>query len=46
MNLLGRITATLSDLIKGIQSGKVQDYALYFFSGIAGLVLVFIYLWK
>jgi NADH-quinone oxidoreductase subunit L len=46
MNLLGRITATLSDLIKGIQSGKVQDYALYFFGGIAGLVLVFIYLWK
>lgn len=46
MNLLGRITATLSDLIKCIQSGKVQDYALYFFGGIAGLVLVFIYLWK
>lgn len=46
MNLLGRITARLSDLIKGIQSGKVQDYALYFFGGIAGLVLVFIYLWK
>jgi len=46
MNLLGRITASLSNLIKGIQSGKVQDYALYFFGGIAGLVLVFIYLWK
>ncbi len=46
MNLLGKITAKLSELIKGIQSGKVQDYALYFFGGIAGLVLVFIYLWK
>jgi NADH-quinone oxidoreductase subunit L len=46
INLLGRITTKFSELIKGIQSGKVQDYALYFFGGIAGLVLVFIYLWK
>jgi NADH-quinone oxidoreductase subunit L len=46
MNLLATITARLSELIKGFQSGKVQDYALYFFGGITGLVIVFIYLWK
>jgi NADH-quinone oxidoreductase subunit L len=46
MNLLAKITDSLSDLIKGFQSGKVQDYALYFFGGIAGLIIAFIYLWK
>lgn len=46
INLLAKITASLSELIKGYQSGKVQDYALYFFGGIAGLVIAFIYLWK
>jgi NADH-quinone oxidoreductase subunit L len=46
MNLLATLTARLSELIKGFQSGKVQDYALYFFGGFTGLVIVFIYLWK
>jgi NADH-quinone oxidoreductase subunit L len=46
MNLLATITAKISELIKGLQSGKVQNYALYFFSGIIGLALLFIYLWK
>lgn len=46
MNLLAKITGYLSDMIKGYQSGKVQDYALYFFGGVAGLVIAFIYLWK
>lgn len=46
MNLLAKLTASLSELIKGYQSGKVQDYALYFFGGIAGLIIAFIYLWK
>jgi NADH-quinone oxidoreductase subunit L len=46
MNLLAKLTAGLSELIKGFQSGKVQDYALYFFGGIAGLIIAFIYLWK
>ncbi len=39
-------TAKISSLIKGIQSGKVQNYALYFFAGIISLAIVFIYLWK
>jgi NADH-quinone oxidoreductase subunit L len=46
MNLLAAITAKISALIKGLQSGKVQHYALYFFAGIAGLAVLFIYLWK
>jgi NADH-quinone oxidoreductase subunit L len=39
-------TAGLARLIKSIQSGKVQSYALYFFAGIAGLAVMVIYLWK
>ena len=46
MNGLGYITTTTSNMVKGIQSGRVQNYALYFFSGIAGLAILFIYLWK
>jgi NADH-quinone oxidoreductase subunit L len=46
MNGLAYITATTSNMIKGIQSGRVQNYALYFFSGIAGLAILFISLWK
>jgi NADH-quinone oxidoreductase subunit L len=46
MNLLATITAKISVLIKGLQSGRVQNYALYFFGGIAGLAVLFIYLWK
>ncbi len=44
MNLLATITGRISEFIKGFQSGKVQNYALYFFAGIIGLAVVFIYL--
>lgn len=46
MNLLASVTAAIASLIKGLQSGKVQNYALFFFSGISLLAVVFIYLWK
>ncbi len=46
MNLLASITAKISEMIKGLQTGKVQNYALYFFGGIVGLAVLFIYLWK
>ncbi len=46
MNLLATTTAKISALIKGLQSGKVQNYALYFFGGIIGLAILFIYLLK
>lgn len=46
MNLLANTTAKISDLIKGLQSGKLQIYALYFFGGIVGLAVLFIYFLK
>lgn len=46
MNEMARATAGISTAFKGIQSGKVQGYALYFFGGILTLAIIFIYLWK
>ena len=46
MNGIANTTATISGWIKGIQSGKVQSYAIYFFGGIVALTIVFLYLWK
>ena len=46
MNGIASTTAGISSAIKGIQSGKVQGYALYFFGGVLTLVVIFIYLWK
>lgn len=46
MNLLAMITATFAEMIKGIQSGRVQSYAMYFFGGIAGIAVLIIYYWK
>ncbi|HLX66111.1 MAG TPA: hypothetical protein VKR41_03920, partial [Puia sp.] len=45
MNGLATVTARMSAAIKGVQSGKVQDYTLYFFVGIAGLAVIFIYIY-
>ena len=45
VNLLGSATAKISELIRGLQSGKVQSYAAYFFAGVIGFVLLFVYLW-
>jgi NADH-quinone oxidoreductase subunit L len=46
MNGIANSTASVSGFIKGIQSGKVQSYAIYFFGGIVALAIVFLYLWK
>lgn len=45
MNGIGNKTVLISQKIKGIQSGKVQDYAFAFVVGIVVIALVFIYLW-
>ena len=45
MNLLARITAKISELIRGFQSGKIQHYTIYFFAGIIGLTVIFVYWW-
>ena len=46
MNLLASATGNFSSAIKGLQSGRVQSYAVYFFGGIIGMAAVFIYWWK
>ena len=46
MNGIANTTAAVSGWIKGMQSGKVQSYAIYFFGGIVALAIVFLYLWK
>ena len=46
MNGIANTTASISTWIKGIQSGKVQSYAIYFFGGIVALAIVFLYLWR
>lgn len=42
---IGNKTVQTSEKIKGMQSGKVQDYAFAFVGGVVVLALVFIYLW-
>lgn len=46
MNGIAYLTASTSQIIKGVQSGRVQSYALYFFYGIAALAIIFIYFRK
>lgn len=46
MEGIGNKTVWLSDKIKGLQSGRIQDYAMYFIGGVVVLIMVFIYLWK
>jgi NADH-quinone oxidoreductase subunit L len=46
MNLIATITGRISEMIKGFQSGNVQNYAVYFFAGVIGFALLFIYLVK
>jgi NADH-quinone oxidoreductase subunit L len=45
MNLLASGTARTAALIKGMQSGRVQSYALYFFGGVVALAILLIYIW-
>lgn len=46
VNLTGKTTQLISEKIKGFQSGKVQQYAIYFLAGVIGLAVLFIYIWK
>lgn len=45
MEGIGNKTVVISKKIKGMQSGKVQDYAFSFVAGVVIIALVFIYLW-
>lgn len=46
VNATGDGTGWLSEKIKRLQSGKVQQYAGYFLAGVIGLAALFIYIWK
>jgi NADH-quinone oxidoreductase subunit L len=46
INATGNTTQTISERIKKVQSGKVQQYAIYFLVAVIGLALLFIYVWK
>ena len=46
INATGNTTQMISEGIKKVQSGKVQQYAIYFLAGVVGLALLFIYWWK
>jgi NADH-quinone oxidoreductase subunit L len=46
VNATGNGTKDISEIIKGFQSGKVQQYAIYFLVSIIGLALLFIYWWR
>jgi NADH-quinone oxidoreductase subunit L len=46
VNATGNTTESISEKIKGLQSGKVQQYAIYFLAGAIGLAGFFIYLWN
>jgi NADH-quinone oxidoreductase subunit L len=45
MEGIGNKTVVISNKIKGMQSGKIQDYAFAFVAGVVIIALVFIYLW-
>ncbi|PHQ56721.1 MAG: NADH-quinone oxidoreductase subunit L [Lutibacter sp.] len=45
MEGIGNKTVVISKKIKGMQSGKIQDYAFSFVAGVVILAMVFIYLW-
>ena len=46
VNATGNTTQLISERIKRIQSGKVQQYAIYTLLGVIGLAALFIYWWK
>ena len=46
MEGIGNKTVVISKRIKGMQSGKVQDYAFSFIAGVVFIAVVFIYLWN
>jgi len=46
VNATGNSTQFISEKIKGPQSGKVQQYAIYFLASVIGLAVLFIYLWR
>jgi NADH-quinone oxidoreductase subunit L len=45
VNFSATVGENFSDTLKKMQNGKVQSYAMYFFTGVLGFVLLFVFLW-
>ena len=45
VNATGNVTQSVSEKIRAFQSGKVQQYAMYFLAGVVMLAILFIYVW-
>ena len=43
MNLVATLTGSISGMIRGLQSGKIQQYTIYFFAGVVALAVIFVY---
>ena len=46
VNLSADLTDDTSGLIRNWQSGNLQQYAMWFFAAIIGLVMIFMSVWK
>jgi NADH-quinone oxidoreductase subunit L len=46
VNFTGSATQGVSEKIKKVQSGKVQQYSIYFLGAVIVLAVLFIYVWK
>lgn len=46
MNFLGTVSENISDTLRQMQNGKVQNYAVYVFSGLLGFILLMVFLWQ
>jgi NADH-quinone oxidoreductase subunit L len=46
MNIMGTLTENISDTVRQMQNGKVQNYAVYVFSGLLGFVILMVFLWR
>ncbi|MBK5284517.1 MAG: NADH-quinone oxidoreductase subunit L, partial [Bacteroidia bacterium] len=44
IDFTGETAQTISETIRGFQSGKVQNYTVYFFGGVIGFAILFIYI--
>lgn len=45
VNATGDTTISVAEKIRGMQSGKVQQYTVYFLVAVLSLAIIFIYLW-
>ncbi|HTL08722.1 MAG TPA: NADH-quinone oxidoreductase subunit L [Chitinophagaceae bacterium] len=46
MNGLAHTTSAIAVRIRALQSGKIQNYTLYFFGGVAILTVLLLFVWK